>query len=988
MWELNENLKNSYYYTKNVEPVLSSIESIKDQGVKKSIRDITNNFNENTSKEELIAYMEQIDKILIKYEVQWWLATTSSQVERSQVLNQDNPTSEEPASSSEFKGLVSPETWKISDSESGVLWTATWVVAGFADAWEQGKSAVKEKLNLGGEESIEIDQEKAKQFAKLFLEKNNWYIDFWFWKVESKMKEVLSLDNDDLAEEIKEIDLYIDVDTEDWNKYFKEHNIPQEQQDEFKKYFSELVKWQKNTSEFTMWLWLWHNINSEVDRINSLPDDTENITINIDEFNPEWEKLVFETKKEALLYLYYNKLLLNEVAVAIWKIPNFFEIVKDILAGIYWVWAATLSSAPYIFMTLVPLLPFYISTSMSLTIYRNFNWFLLRNNIPILTKKFARWVKLQIWNEWMNNINETEIRKRVDKIEYLKRLYAGDTKALKQLDKIEKKWLSVSDWSLTNTENKWFPESTFWRKIYNFEAQKSDSLKKVWNNKYTDTFFKLWLNDTEKITVWDKVVSFRNTLFNKVDWNFKLKDGTFFSNMKKNILLDHSISNEGEEKLQEIIKKYEDMIKNLSIWDLLWENNIETEEKVKKQILKELKEKYPILDENIFSESNYKDLKNKIDIDNDIKIKSFVDSLSITNEGIKNNIETFLKQVAKGDLNYSTWSWIIIMHYIMKWNNVDTSIGLAFENFWKEDIKIIEDELWNNSIINKLNSSIVENFYKQPWKIKEEKVLKLTEEYKKHKAWIIASPSLTELERKNILSELENNYNNLLSEIKGKDIKDSQGINDFNVNEKIKEFKNLYRVSSTWTPIVTSAPDSTTADNILNSKSKKRTWKKVLEYIWNTWTSLLNKRWEILKNKKEKNIDADKLKIKRRAIYSIESISDEKKRLEAYKKINKVKIKDNTDYLSDIEKLFDPMNWDWIKWPGDTEVELKTDVKIKTEIESRKNEIEQLKRLWMEIDFDSTTWDIKIKKDIYTNRMKWLTDKNKELIRLIRSISK
>lgn len=973
MAELNENIKESYYYKENVEPVLSSIESIKDQKVKKSINEIVKNFNQETSEEELLNYMKDINTILIKHDTQKETTLASTQIQTNKL--QEEQTQEEQtnsSSSSEFEWIVDPETWKIPDSESGVLWTATWVVAGFADAWEQGKSAVKEKLNLGGEESIEIDQEKAKQFAKLFLESNDWTIDYWFQKIESLLKNAETLNENDLADEIQSLDIFFDIEPEDWDKYFKDNNIPEDKQLEFKRFFTEL-SWKNQDGWNFFFKDFWKQINDEVERIMLLPaDQTKEIVINISSINP-WEQLKFDNKKDALLYLYYNKLLLREVWTSVYDVIIWAKNTASFISNI----PEFISNHP---TELIWALWALVSYSLFTISYRHVNKFLLKNTWNWWENFLTFWKLLDEWWSWNINANNEEVReleKRKEKIEELKKVYWNDPK-MEKLIKDAEKWIFIADGTSTNKREwsifriisrAWFPESTFWRKVTYIENGW------IWYNKYSDLFKPILLNTeywgSKKTEIINKV---RSEIF---DSNWEVKKWTYFDNLRRYIEFSHKIDNSMEDSLKTIIDDYEKKLKDWNFLKLLWKNKDQTENNIRQAIFDDLRRIYPTISTNLFRENWFTNFADDFRNLNEFKV-DFVNNLTSQwisiNSTKKAKLESFFRDCKSWRQTFDRWAAIDIILRILNWDEINDAIKNSRESLTQENINSLNDK-------NKGLSEIIAlkywsyDFWVSIDRKREIIFIDFDEEYRKIKASVLNSNQLTDIERKNLLKEVDELYRSWKITIWEIDLTNYQNKFD-ELNNKKQEFLNNLPKDWSWVPKVNIISDLSNADNIISNPPKKRK-RDTLKSVWNkivdTWIKSKNTIWNAKDKVSEYFVNENKIKLKNRALASLEisTFSDTEKK-EKMKKILKFD-KKISDYETKINSLFDVSN------------PLKSEQDLKNYFDVLENEKRSLKRYWLDFDID-TSWKVKIKKDIWS--ISHLNDKEAKLLNVLRIVAK
>ena len=116
-------------------------------------------------------------------------------------------------------------------------------------------------------------------------------------------------------------------------------------------------------------------------------------------------------------------------------------------------------------------------------------------------------------------------------------------------------WITVGDWKTSWWSWKWFSESTFWRKVKNIENWW------IWSNKYTDTFGKLFLLNSEKISVRNNADFLKRNLLD----NWEIKKGSMLDNVRSYIQLWHNISDADERELVKVLKIYENKVKSWAV---------------------------------------------------------------------------------------------------------------------------------------------------------------------------------------------------------------------------------------------------------------------------------------------------------------------------------------------------------------------------------------------------------------------------------------
>ncbi len=540
---------------------------------------------------------------------------------------------------------------------------------------ETETNVIKEDL-----ESID-DYEK---FIKYFLEKNNWYIDYSISKVSNTLKEAETLNENQLVDKITWLYLPFDVETVEWDKYFKDHKIPEEKQDQIRTFYSKMLEdkdfWNLIFDDF------WNTIDNEAERILSIPD-WELITVDIDDLNPSTGKLEFSTKKDALLYLYYNKLLFREVATSYEEIivwwANAFKFVWNI-------WEFIINNPLETFGILLS----YMAFNTARNSYRYLNSAVIRR---------SSWDKSTLsifdpykyipsnWNflnpstpYWSMDESLTkeqwEYKRRKDIINYLKDKYRWDEKKIKQIEYVEEKYLNILDHNIDMKDwSKWrYSEWTFWREVAYIEWTKY---------KWVDIPFKLFYRSTEsKSEFWLKNQS---ELKERIKKEFfpDNNENKFIKWIKDYIELSHSIENSSEDKN---IKKFEDILKDIKDWKLVykwWMSESETINFVKNNILKQIQDAWLILETNFLDKvTSLKDSKDFIwKIPEDLKIIDKIKKdywnmswLDLTNDSILREIESFYNEINRWSNKYELRTAADILTRILKWKTMDEAIKESF----------------------------------------------------------------------------------------------------------------------------------------------------------------------------------------------------------------------------------------------------------------------------------------------------------------------
>lgn len=706
--------------------------------------------------------------------------------------------------------------------------------------------ADKDPVNIvqSFEGNIEIDWKEINpvELLEYILDQDGTMIDFdWLKNIDSALEDAKNMSNEELASKIKSFDLYFDIEPKDWDVYFESRNIPPEKQDEYKQNFDLFKKMYKNLTTRNVdagnfiFEDIWGKINEEAERISNLPDGKK-VIINISELKPEGQDLIFENKHDALMFLYYSKLLLNEVATIWTDILGFLQ-------GIYWVWESLISyfmkNPNHFFFTIFV----WVSVSTTWTALRKINWLIIRKQVPIL-RKFAKWEFLNESVYWSMdpNVSENaaEIKKRRDKITELNMLYADEPKMQKKINELEF-WITVGDWKTSWWSWKWFSESTFWRKVKNIENWW------IWSNKYTDTFGKLFLLNSEKISVRNNADFLKRNLLD----NWEIKKGSMLDNVRTYIQLWHNISDADERELVKVLEIYENKVKSWAVWDLklswddlLWE--------LQKQILNSLNkvqgsswEKFNFWFD-IFGKREYgfenaaetSAIKSKTadDILGQIESKFGLDSYK------KDQIRIFLNNVKRQPpINlYSIWTVSDVIHIIIK--NPNMSFGEALEKSrkWRAQsdisniVKNSSDDLIDNLTFLENNSSLYPTDWPSLGRLKEIRIKEALDYDARFKATIEESKlSLTEKkwlinQIKTVLDEV-NNPNNTSSTA---DL----------YNTFIKNNKELFdQIEVNW-QIVDDVSKLFSLDDA-NKILSEKWYKKAIKEIWFSLWELKNAYW-------------------------------------------------------------------------------------------------------------------------------------------------
>ena len=705
--------------------------------------------------------------------------------------------------------------------------------------------ADKDPVNIvqSFEGNIEIDWKEINpvELLEYILDQDGTMIDFdWLKNIDSALEDAKNMSNEELASKIKSFDLYFDIEPKDWDVYFESRNIPPEKQDEYKQNFDLFKKMYKNLTTRNVdagnfiFEDIWGKINEEAERISNLPDGKK-VIINISELKPEGQDLIFENKHDALMFLYYSKLLLNEVATIWTDILGFLQ-------GIYWVWESLISyfmkNPNHFFFTIFV----WVSVSTTWTALRKINWWTIRKQVPIL-RKFAKGEFLNESVYWSMdpNVSENaaEIKKRRDKIEELKMLYADEPKMQKKINELEF-WITVGDWKTSWWSWKWFSESTFWRKVKNIENWW------IWSNKYTDTFGKLFLLNSEKISVRNNADFLKRNLLD----NWEIKKGSMLDNVRSYIQLWHNISDADERELVKVLKIYENKVKSWAVWDLklswgdlLWE--------LQKQILNSL---------NNVQSSSWEKFNFWFDIFRENKFISAADSEWLKSSKVddilkqielewwnldpdkKIQIRRFINHVKRNPSNnlYSTWTVADVINILMKnTTKMDFEEALKKSREWRVQADI--DNIKSIDLIDALhflkdNSSLYPTNRPTPKRLRELRIKKALDYDTKLKA-IIEESELSLTEKKWLINQI----NDVLDKVKDPNNTSSTAklYNTF-----IKNNKELFdQIKVNWEAVNNVKKLFPISINDANEILSKKGYTKAIKEIWFSLWELKNAYW-------------------------------------------------------------------------------------------------------------------------------------------------
>ena len=838
--------------------------------------------------------------------------------------------------------------------------------------------ADKDPVNIvqSFEGNIEIDWKEINpvELLEYILDQDGTMIDFdWLKNIDSALEDAKNMSNEELASKIKSFDLYFDIEPKDWDVYFESRNIPPEKQDEYKQNFDLFKKMYKNLTTRNVdagnfiFEDIWGKINKEAERISNLPDGKK-VIINISELKPEGQDLIFENKHDALMFLYYSKLLLNEVAT-IWV---------DILNAFLSLYGAGESIVSYFvknpdkfFFTIFV----WVSVSTTWTALRKINWWTIRKQVPIL-RKFAKWEFLNESVYWSMdpNVSENaaEIKKRRAKITELNKLYADDPKMQKKINELEF-WITVGDWKTSWWSWKWFSESTFWRKVKNIENWW------IWSNKYTDTFGKLFLLNSEKISVRNNADFLKRNLLD----NWEIKKGSILDNVRSYIQLWHNISDADERELVKVLEIYENKVKSWAVWDLKlsWDNLLL---ELQKQILNSFNkvqgsswEKFNFWFD-IFGKREYgfenaaetELIKSKTDDILD-KIKS---EFQVSDPFKEDQIRIFLNNVKRQPpINlYSIWTVSDVINIIIKNPNVSFAEALEKSRKWRSQsdisniVKKSSNDLIDNLKFLRDNSWLYPIDWPTPERLREMRIKEALDYDTRFKATIEESKlSLTEKkwlinQIKTVLDEV-NNPNNTSS---AADL----------YNTFIKNNKRLFRQIKVGWETVDNVSKLFSIDDANRILSKKG-YTKAIEEIWFSLWKSKNAYWtnvSYLENIPTRNqLKKQFRKHRNSALATVEYLY-------------------MTGWLKweDYDPLIKSITWAKNVNEIDTllrgkKIKIKNESQLKKALGNHNNSIERIKSMWINLDNDS-----KIISPDVINEKRLSVKEDRSVLKILRLITK
>lgn len=834
--------------------------------------------------------------------------------------------------------------------------------------------ADKDPVNIvqSFEGNIEIDWKEINpvELLEYILDQDGTMIDFdWLKNIDSALEDAKNMSNEELASKIKSFDLYFDIEPKDWDVYFESRNIPPEKQDEYKQNFDLFKKMYKNLTTRNVDAGnfiledIWGKINKEAERISNLPEGK--VTINISELKPEGQDLIFENKHDALMFLYYSKLLLNEVATIWVDILNAFLSLYGAGESIV---SYFVKNPDHFFFTIFA----WVSVSTTWTALRKINWFII-NKVPILSK-FAKGKFLNESASWSMDptVSEdsAEIEKRKAKIEELNMLYADDSKMQKKIEEL-KFWTTVGDWKTSWWSWKWFSESTFWRKVKNIENWW------IWSNKYTDTFGKLFLLNSEKISVGNNADFLKRNL---LDSSWEIKKGSMLDNVRSYIQLWHNISDADERELVKVLKIYENKVKSWAVWDLklswgdlLWE--------FQKQILNSLNnvqssswEKFNFWDdifrENKFISAADSEWLKSSKVDDILKQIEKFWTLDPHKEA---QIRTFINHVKRNPSNnlYSTWTVADVINILMKsTTDMDFEEALKKSREWRvqADInKIIPIDLIDALKFLEKNSSSYPTNWPTPERLKEIRIKEALDYDTRLKATIEESKlSLTEKkwlinQIEKVLKEVNNPPNNTIptDELYNTFIKNNKELFDkIKVGwETVDDFTKLFSIDD--------------ANKILSRKG----YTKAIEEIWSYLWELKNAYWtnvSYLEKIPTRNQDKKEFrKYRNRALATVEYLH--------------MKGQLQLDY----DLLTKGITWarsiDGINIFLNGKVTIMDENQLKSDLRNYNNSIniERIKSMWIDLDND-----LKIISPDVINEKRLSVEGDKSVLKILRLITK
>ncbi len=440
------------------------------------------------------------------------------------------------------------------------------------------------------------------------------------------------------------------------------------------------------TGEF---LALWSTIQNEVSRIHQLGEEDEVSISNIPEILPEWEELIFTSKKEAILYLYWSKLVLKETENIIQKIV---EDSWEDSTGEQW-GKLFLNYWPYIIWWYIML-----STLGS-----------MRRGVRVM---FAR--KLQIWNRISTTnqnaedknlwVEASEYERRVEARNKAKNVFDGDDAIIRLLSqdnairiidsRIE--WLEKTDSDGNTRPNSMFSEASYWRKMKNIIHQRwflkrwFDIVWKIW---YLDSSDNLTSKLNEALEVKNKTLEYFRGEAGKSDIE------KIFAYLE----LSHEVPNGVElSRRNDLMRRIETEITQGKIPYIFWMKTEKAIQLVKLRLIQSIQpntskrditrilwdgknndgEGTKLLWEEV--RDNFKDISRYENGINARQIQANLSWEAYNARQVRTNLEAFLDSVkvwvqGEWENRYNFRTASLVVEKILEWESVEDAIKHAFE---------------------------------------------------------------------------------------------------------------------------------------------------------------------------------------------------------------------------------------------------------------------------------------------------------------------
>ncbi len=305
---------------------------------------------------------------------------------------------------------------------------------------------------------------------------------------------------------------------------------------------------------------LWDSIDSEVQRINNLGEN-DDIILQIPELNPEGEQLIFVSKEDALLYLYYYKF-------SLYKASNFIENINtDNPVNLRYIWYTLLAYTGY-----------------------NTFWSIWRGGRILFVNNTRMWAQritstqVAAAGSNPNAIAEAwQYEERERALDLAKEVFRWDERIIKKLD-----WnlaIMIIDSRIEGYENNISSnmtfEATFWRKLKNIESQRGFwsqladiALKPKYFNSQESTIKRL----RQGIEVRSQVIEY-----------FTQGNGTRdITNIRAYLELDHDVSNSEELSRRDRLNS---KIHSIESWNLAFIYGMDKERaisEIRAQLLEEV----------------------------------------------------------------------------------------------------------------------------------------------------------------------------------------------------------------------------------------------------------------------------------------------------------------------------------------------------------------------------------------------------------------